>query len=307
VEIAARTEFSFRRVFGPIKEVVAAGARGIADDNSWGHLFFWKECRKQGFSPLLGVRFNVYKELEQSRDRGDEWIVYAKGSEGLPALYRLVELSEEQFYYQPRLVYSDLADHQDSLCLVGAPWSFQPDFPYYTHVHPGNAGIPRLTNLAATADNYYPAVQDEETYRLMALRGGVLRGEPMHILGTDQLISMYGYEAVDNSVQIWEDYKVDELPVATNVKFGIKEPMDKIVSICMDRLHNQGLSENEEYMDRAEYELQLIEEKGFADYFLVIADMCEFAKNHMLVGPARGSSAGSLVCWLLSITEGHGL
>ncbi len=303
MEIAARTEFSFREVYGPIKEVVAAGARGIADNNSWGHFFFWKECKAQGFSPLLGVRFNVFKEFTQTRDRGDEWIAYAKGSEGLPDLYKLVALSESQFYYQPRLLYSDLADRAEALCLVGAPWSFQPDFPYYTHVHPGNVGIPTETMQAASSDNYYPLIQDEETYRLLALRGGLLRGEPMHLLGTDSLIRSFGYEAVDNSVQIWEDYKVDELPIATNVKFGIKDPMSKIVSICMDRLHNQGLEENEEYMDRAEYELQLIEEKGFADYFLVITDMCEYAKGHMLVGPARGSSAGSLVCWLLGITE----
>ena len=303
MEIAARTEFSFREVYGPIKEVVAAGARGIADNNSWGHIFFWKECRAQGFSPLLGVRFNVYQELEQTRDRGDEWIAYAKGSRGLPALYELVETSEAQFYYQPRLTYQQLRENSVALCLVGAPWDYRPDFPYYTHVHPGNIGIPRLTVLAATSDNYYPSLSDEETYRLMALRGGVLRGEPMHLLGTDRLVEQFGYDAVDNSVQIWEDYKVDELPIASNVKFGIKDPMQRIVDICMDRLHNQGLSESEEYMDRAEYELQLIEEKGFADYFLVITDMCEFAKNNMLVGPARGSSAGSLVCWLLGITE----
>ena len=90
MEIAARTEYTFREIYGPIKEVVAAGARGIADNNSWGHIPFWKECRKQGFSPLLGVRLNVFPELEKTRERGDEWIAYAKGSAGLPALYQLV-------------------------------------------------------------------------------------------------------------------------------------------------------------------------------------------------------------------------
>jgi len=303
MEIAARTEFTFREVYGPIDQVVAAGARGIADGNSWGHIFFWKECRKQGFNPLLGVRFNVFTEFEQTRSRGDEWIAYAKGSAGLPALYRLVELSEEQFYYVPRLLYSDLADQEEALCLVGAPWSYQPKFPYYTHHHPGNTGVPTLTPVAASSDNYYPLARDEETYRLMALRGGVLRGSPMHLLGEDELIKQFGYEAYDNAVQIWEDYQVTKLPVADNVKFGLKDPMKKIVQICLDRLHNQGLDTHEGYMDRAEYELQLIEEKGFADYFLVIADMCSYAKQHMLVGPARGSSAGSLVCYLMGITE----
>ncbi len=303
MEIAARTEFTFREAYGPIKEVVAAGARGIADNNSWGHIFFWKECRKQGFNPLLGVRFNVFRELVKERDRGDEWIAYAKGTAGLPALYRLVELSERQFYYVPRLLYSDLADQASSLCLVGAPWSYHPKFDYYTHLHPGNIGIPCETMPAASSDNYYPTVSDEEVYRLMALRGGVLRGEPMHLLGTERLVEKFGYEAVDNSVAIWEDYQITELPHATDVKFDIKYPMIEISNMCLNELHKRGLSNDEEYMDRLEYELELIEDKGFADYFLVISDMCHFAKKHMLVGPARGSSAGSLVCWLLGITE----
>ena len=47
----------------------------------------------------------------------------------------------------------------------------------------------------------------------------------------------------------------------------------------------------------------LLSHKNFEDYFYVIADMVKYAKQHMLVGPARGSSAGSLVCYLLDITD----
>jgi DNA-directed DNA polymerase III PolC len=47
----------------------------------------------------------------------------------------------------------------------------------------------------------------------------------------------------------------------------------------------------------------MIKEKGFEDYFYVIADLVAAAKKVMLVGPARGSSAGSLVCYLLGITD----
>ncbi len=57
------------------------------------------------------------------------------------------------------------------------------------------------------------------------------------------------------------------------------------------------------YAARLKRELDMIAEKDFADYFFVIADMLKYAKQHMLVGPARGSSSGSLVCYLLSITE----
>ena len=47
----------------------------------------------------------------------------------------------------------------------------------------------------------------------------------------------------------------------------------------------------------------MIKQKSYESYFIVVADMVKWAKNRMLVGPARGSSAGSLVCYLLEITE----
>jgi DNA polymerase III alpha subunit len=56
------------------------------------------------------------------------------------------------------------------------------------------------------------------------------------------------------------------------------------------------------YQKRLDYELDLIEKKGFVDYFLMVADIVQWAKQRMLVGPARGSAAGSLVCYLLGIT-----
>ena len=47
----------------------------------------------------------------------------------------------------------------------------------------------------------------------------------------------------------------------------------------------------------------MIAEKEFSDYFLIVADIVSWAKERMIVGPARGSAAGSLVCYLLEITE----
>lgn len=59
----------------------------------------------------------------------------------------------------------------------------------------------------------------------------------------------------------------------------------------------------EEYEKRIEYEVGLISEKGFINYFLVIADLVVWAKKWMLVGAARGSSAGSIVAYILQIVE----
>ena len=65
---------------------------------------------------------------------------------------------------------------------------------------------------------------------------------------------------------------------------------------------------NLELSDRMEYELKIIEQMGFNDYFCEVADFIQYAKEHgdnsIEIGPGRGSAAGSLVCRLCKITEG---
>jgi DNA polymerase-3 subunit alpha len=64
------------------------------------------------------------------------------------------------------------------------------------------------------------------------------------------------------------------------------------------------LSERRKYAQRLRHERSIIEEKAFSDYFLIVSDAVRFAKDSDIgVGPARGSAAASLVCWLLRITE----
>jgi len=60
----------------------------------------------------------------------------------------------------------------------------------------------------------------------------------------------------------------------------------------------------DEYKERFDYELKIIKQMGFATYFLVVADFINWAKNNDIpVGPGRGSGAGSLVCYCISITN----
>ena len=112
-------------------------------------------------------------------------------------------------------------------------------------------------------------------------------------------------DALDNTMKITDmvDFK---FPTATALKFPIpeKEKDQKFLNMCIEGLMSKGFYENEVYRERMKYEVDLIIKKDFVDYFLVVADMVMWAKNSgILVGPARGSSAGSLVCFLLRITE----
>ncbi len=70
------------------------------------------------------------------------------------------------------------------------------------------------------------------------------------------------------------------------------------------RLSGRGEDERKIYAERLEYELEIITGMGFAGYFLIVADFIKWAKaNDIPVGPGRGSGAGSVVAWALTITD----
>lgn len=72
------------------------------------------------------------------------------------------------------------------------------------------------------------------------------------------------------------------------------------------RLKEEGILKNlhQHYLDRLDYELDVIESMGFPGYFLIVADFIQWSKAHDIpVGPGRGSGAGSVVAWALTITD----
>ena len=71
-----------------------------------------------------------------------------------------------------------------------------------------------------------------------------------------------------------------------------------------ERLAGRGEDDKQAYVERLDYELEIIIGMGFASYFLIVADFIKWAKaNDIPVGPGRGSGAGSVVAWALTITD----
>ena len=109
----------------------------------------------------------------------------------------------------------------------------------------------------------------------------------------------------DNTVEIankiteYDFYQgLDLLPVPKT------DADDKLREMAYAGLDKMGFSKDQVYIVRVEEELGVIASKNFASYFLVIADMINWAKtNDIRVGPGRGSAAGSLVCYSLGITD----
>jgi len=98
-----------------------------------------------------------------------------------------------------------------------------------------------------------------------------------------------------------KDGNADQLLTKESEK-GLKNKFLKIFKI-----NNESLSTNKQfasYKDRLDHELKIIIEMKYASYFLIVSDYIKWAKNNDIpVGPGRGSGAGSLVAWCLSITD----
>ena len=91
---------------------------------------------------------------------------------------------------------------------------------------------------------------------------------------------------------------LDLLPVPkTNADKRLQE-------LAIQGLERLGKGSDEAYLDRIKEEMKVISKKKFSSYFLVVSDMVNWAKeNNIMVGPGRGSAAGSLVCYALGITD----
>jgi hypothetical protein len=106
------------------------------------------------------------------------------------------------------------------------------------------------------------------------------------------------------------------IPLAPSTPMGVIKRLPKaslphperkatLREMCLHGAEERGLKVlgDEVYEARLNRELALIEEKDYTDYFYIVSDLCKWAKKNMVVGPARGSSCGSLVCYLLDITD----
>lgn len=305
-----KTEYSFKKVYGPISKVAdwlqeaGATAACISDlHNTFGHVPWRNALKERGIKPVYGCTFSVAYDLEAKRKASlpAQVSVVALNNTGLTELYELVRRSYDQFYYIPRLSYDDLNAASSNLGMINVRGLDKELLkrPVYDLISIQGGKLGPLS--IAGQDNYYINNDD----RLVA---ELLTGEPMssrraHLATPDELKATG--QDVSTALRFSEellDLATAEIPTATQVRYPENRPglLRELCDAGAARL-NCDLTDPV-YSARLERELGLIEEKDFGDYFLVVADLVGFAKRHMLVGPSRGSSAGSLVCYLLGIT-----
>lgn len=103
------------------------------------------------------------------------------------------------------------------------------------------------------------------------------------------------------------EIKNDFLLPSMGLKEGVNTK-DYLSDLChlglKIRIQKEGLNDVKTYIERLRYELKVIDNMGYNDYFLVVWDFIKYAKNkNIMVGPGRGSAAGSLVSYTLGITN----
>ena len=126
----------------------------------------------------------------------------------------------------------------------------------------------------------------------------------------------YAWEAVENTRRIADRCNVEiEFGVIKLPHFEVPEGYDSwtyLNKLCYDGLHSRyGDNENapagetgQTLKERLDYELDVIKAMGYVDYFLIVWDFINYAKsNGIMVGPGRGSAAGSIVSYALRITD----
>lgn len=312
-----KTEYTYGAVFAHLLKVVEKAASlgdyaGIADlGNTYGHVSWDKACRKHGIKPIFGVKLPVVKDLElKERSFPLNWMTFiAMNNEGLKELYFLVDIAHQQFYYLPRLSYEQVNKTSNNLALLSGlncDWKLL-NIPIFKeqpiHSNSSNIGNPEREGIA-TIDNYYINEEDKAAYEAYADEFKLERKTTIMHIPTE---TEWNAAKPRNPYSFnWLRTLAAEcnavLPSAPIVSFDAKRDLD---SLCREAATRKRilLSGDGEYATRYSREYVVIHEKSFQDYFLIVADLVRYAKSKMLVGPARGSAAGSLICYLLGITE----
>jgi DNA polymerase III subunit alpha len=137
------------------------------------------------------------------------------------------------------------------------------------------------------------------------------RSFDIHLLSYEEMkqaMNMQGIKREDiytNSIEIAE--KIEEYDIKSGLDLlptKIDNPHMGLVDLVLKGMQDKGLYDIPEYKERMQEELDIIRDKNFSPYFLIVSNMLNWAKSQgILVGPGRGSAAGSLVCYVLGITD----
>jgi len=315
-----KTDFSLLSSLINIKKLVKKciemniNSIAITDNNMSGTMEFYNECIKNNIKPIIGLEVL----LKTQNDNNIKVLLYALNNDGYKNLIKLSTIQSERI-----VTGKDLITYKDNLlCII----PFQ-----YSSIYKNLKNIYKQIFIGYSSK--------KELNSLNGVKNTVFINEVLFVNNDDGKYLNYAYFIRDGKKETeGVFYKFvnhhlltfDEVKVITNNTINT----NKIAEICnvSFKKENKALlpkyrEENDEYeylvmlckkglkkriktgdkgtyISRLQYELETIKNMGFCNYFLVVYDFIKYAKtNGILVGPGRGSAAGSLVSYCLGITD----
>jgi DNA polymerase-3 subunit alpha len=292
VPLHVHSHYSLLRALPKIPALVARAkeegceALALTDlGNLYGAIEFYKECKTQGIKPIVGV--------ELAMEGGKHVLLYAKNREGYQNLLQLVTKSNLNSPGSPLLTAAMLEEHKAGLAVVD----------------PKETSIPMR-------EVFYLAPEDRrawETLRAIENRGPVDTGDineeedDFSFPTAEQMAQKFGEDALQKTLDLAAECNL-ELQLGTWVFPNLTLPHGVSYDQELRRLIEEGLkkrflSADKEVRERIEYEYKIITDKGYSPYFLVVADLLAFAREHKILTTIRGSVAGSLITYVIGITN----
>ena len=313
IPLQVKTSYSILSSLNNIKKLVLKvreyGYTSLAitdEDNMFGVMEFYLECKKNNIKPIIGIELTYGNTI---------LLLYAKNIDGYKNLIKLSTIKSDR-----ELDYDDLFAYRDNLIMV-MPYRYFDERIYniYEDKYIGYDNIvdrDKVILPKVFINNIKYLDKDDYKYLDYAymIRDGKVLGEYElnthkfnHLLELSEIMEYSNLDDIENTKKISD---------SCNLELGYIDDLLPIYDKNIDSkkflydLSHKGLSRrlngevSQVYLDRLEKELKVIDEMGFNDYFLIVYDYVLYAKkNNILVGPGRGSAAGSLVSYTLGITD----
>jgi len=311
--LQVKTSYSLLNSLNDIKKLVALavnyGYTSLAitdEDNMFGVMEFYTECKKNNLEPIIGI------ELSYQEGR---FLLYAKNLKGYKNLIKLSTIISSE-----ELTIDILKNYSDNLILI-MPFSYYNEEIYniYFDKYLGYSNLEewdKITKPKVFINNVSYLNKDDYKYLDYAkmISNGKTLGEyvinnfqGLHLLTQEEALKMTTSQDLSNIEKIVDEcnvelgYSKNLLPVYDE-KINSQEFLIQLSHKGLNKRLNGNLTN--EYLSRLNSELNIINDMGFNDYFLIVYDYVLYAKkNNILVGPGRGSAAGSLVSYSLGITD----
>lgn len=319
-----RTGYSFHTAVGHLDDVVdrlAENGNTIATitdrDSTFGYRRFRDACKKKNMKPAYGVEIGIVNKVAEKKPIINHFTFLAKNE--IEAVNNIVGMATDTNEKTPTALFNRAIKVEGLIRIIGERATFDQmqDFAGYPDTYfalspstpkvlikPAiDQGIP----LIATSDNYYTRKNDLDFYRTALGRRAYTQTYPMHILSDEEwgeavkdiIKPELAQDAINNRNNVLSQLNAQLLDAEMYKPVRNKT----LLEMCVEGAARLRVNlEDPIYAARLERELRLIKEKDFEDYFYIIAEIVNWAKDEMIVGPARGSSCGSLVCYLLNIT-----